>query len=116
MGIVIIYTFLGGSDKTGTTPIVEANSLLWLVGMVLFVISTVIRWGVLPKMNTAVQALPLFLVGLALAEATCLLGLFLFPAHRQELFGLSFVGILQFVPYFAGRYFTGELPAADGRG
>ncbi len=55
-------------------------------------------------------ALPIFVGGLALAELPCMVGLFVFPAQKQNLFLPSFLGILQFVPFFARRYF----PEADG--
>ena len=54
------------------------------------------------------SAFPLFVMGIALAEMPCFLGIFLFPSHMQELFALSALGIFQFVPFFAGRYFPSD--------
>ncbi len=41
-----------------------------------------------------------------MAEATSFLGLFIFPGHKQALCLLSALGIFQFIPFFAARYFT----------
>ena len=103
-GIFVIYHFLGGSAAQPPSP--SPDSPLWLAGLAPFVISTIIRWVVLPRARSAQVALPLFIVGIAMAEAVCFLGLFIFPAHRQELFALSVLGIFQFIPYFARRYFV----------
>ncbi len=113
-GIVMIYYFL---SKPIGAPIGEfpeellpprPDSPFWLAGVVPVAISCVIRWIVLPTIRNGDAALILFLVGLGMAEATCFLGLFLFPIHQQELFILSFLGIFQFMPFFARRYYVGE--------
>ena len=48
----------------------------------------------------------MFVAGIAFAEASCFLGLFIFPAHQKELFILSALGILQFIPFFARRFYA----------
>jgi hypothetical protein len=102
-GIFMIYHFLG-STAAPSAP-ASSNSSTWLAGGVPFVISMIIRWGVLPRAWNAQTALALFVAGIAMAEMTCFLGLFLFPAHKQELFLVSVLGIFQFIPTFASRYF-----------
>ena len=103
-GIVILYGVLGSNALPVPAP--SPESLIWLAGLAPFFISTNIRWVVLPRAQSAQTALPLFILGMALAEATCFLGLFLFQAHKQELFALSVLGIFQFIPAFARRYFA----------
>jgi hypothetical protein len=106
--------FLGGLfaiyqafDNTAAQPQAPyADSPIWLAGVAPMVVSTIIRWFVLPRARSAQAALQLFIFGIALAEATCFLGLFIFPAHKQGFFVLSVLGIFQFVPYFAGRFFS----------
>jgi hypothetical protein len=107
-GILIIYQFLG--NAAGSASSVPANSLIWLAGLGPVVVSTIVRWRILPRVQSAQGALPLFIMGIALAEATCFLGLFVFPAHKQELFVASALGIFQFIPFFAKRYFTENDP------
>jgi hypothetical protein len=101
VGIFVIYFFVS-SGTVRTAP--PTDSALWLAGFAPVAVSAFIRWAMLPRVETATAALPLFIVGLGLAEAACFLGLFVFPAHRQELFGASIAGIFQFIPFFARRY------------
>ncbi len=100
--IVAMDHFIGGVGRASPP---EDGSLIWLAAGVPVLVSARVRWVVLPRMASAQAALPFFIVGIALAEATCSLGLFIFQAHREDLFYLSFLGILQFVPFFARRYF-----------
>ena len=104
IGIFVIYHFLSRTSAQPQPP--SAASATWLAGFAPFFVSTIIRWGVLPRVARAQAAFPLFIIGIAMAEASCFLGLFIFPAHQQELFMLSVLGIFQFVPCFARRYFT----------
>ena len=103
-GGFFFYQFLGGSGSPATAE--DSGSSLWAMGFVPFAASAIVRWIILPRLRSATTSLPLFVVGIALAETCCFLGLFIFPAHKQELFVLSVVGIAQFVPIFAGRYFS----------
>ncbi|MHA3771767.1 hypothetical protein ACXR0O_09555 [Verrucomicrobiota bacterium sgz303538] len=100
-GIGIIYYFLGRSMPNGVTP----NELPWLIGVVPVFISALIRWVVLPKFRTPDQALPWFVIGIAFAETSTFLGIFIFRSHQQDLFILSVLGIFQFIPIFARRFF-----------
>jgi len=68
--------------------------------------SGAVRWSVLPMLKDAQKALPVFVVGIALAEMSCFLGLFIFPSHQMPLFIASVLGIFQFIPLFVGRYFN----------
>lgn len=110
IGIFFLYFFLS-RPASAAAPSVE--SLPWVIGAVPVFLSAILRWIVLPRFRDAVSALPIFLIGIALAEATCFLGLFLFPAHQRDLFILSVLGIAQFVPFFAQRYFENPEDAPD---
>jgi hypothetical protein len=101
-GIFVIYFTVGSS--AAPAPSASPDSPVWMVGFAPFVVSTLIRWLLLPRFQSAQSAFPVFVVGLALAEMSCILGVFVFPAHKAGLFVLSVLGILQFVPYFAGRF------------
>ncbi len=111
-GVFAIYHFLDNAAAQPQAP--SGDSPIWLAGLAPFVVSTIIRWLVLPRARSVQAAFPLFILGIASAEAMCFLGLFIFPAHKQGLFVLSVLGMLQFVPYFARRYFTrdGQPPRA----
>ena len=99
-GIVVIYYFLG-RDAAATGSALA----IWPLAFVPVLLSGAVRWAVLPMFHDAQKALPFFVLGLALAEVTCFLGIFVFPAHKIPLFAASVLGILQFMPLFATRYF-----------
>ena len=101
VGIVQIYFIIGRTVESST-----ANASFNFLGLAPFVVSSLIRWIVLPKMRRPQSALAMFIVGIAIAESSCFLGLFLFPAHKVELFALSVLGIVQFAPFFARKYFS----------
>jgi hypothetical protein len=101
-GIFLIYHFIRTPGEPPPDP-----SPVWLAGAVPFLLSVALRWLILPRVTNVQLALPVFVGGIALAEASCFLGLFIFPAHRAQLFYLSAVGIFQYIPTFASRFCSG---------
>lgn len=100
-GLVLLYVFLG---RGPVEPVTETGDLLFnLVGLVPLFVSIVIRWLVLPRFNDLKRAFPIFIAGLALAEACGILGIFLGGPFRDDLFVLGVLGVLQFVPVSVGR-------------
>jgi len=99
-GLVVIYFFLG---RGPVQP--AATDKLWLnlVGLIPLFVSIVIRWLVLPRYTEIKRALPVFVVGLALAEGCGLLGIFLGGPYRDDLFVLGLLGVAQFAPLFVGK-------------
>jgi|GEM_PF-762111 len=68
----------------------------------LLVISSVLRWVVMPRLSFSKRRLPLFILGCALAEGA-LLSALLIPASYVSLFTvLSFVALLQYCPFLMG--------------
>ncbi len=102
-GLPMFYVFL--PPASGLASGGGLNQNLWPLALIPFVLGTVVRWVILPRMTSAQAAMPVFVVGLALSEICCFLGTFLFPAARNELFAGSFVGVLQFMPLFAARFY-----------
>lgn len=105
MGLCQIYYFLGNAAPAHpvhnpTSPFVAALGLLPVAASIL------VRWVILPRISEARQAFPIFILGIALAEASCFIGLFVFPAYKEAFFAFSLLGIAQFVPVFASRYFA----------
>jgi len=107
-GIFIFYHFLGDTGARQQPPTTE--SPVWLVAIAPVALSAIIRWLVLLRAQNVQTALTLFMLGIAMAEATCFLGLFMFPAQKLELFMLSALGIFQFIPFFARRFFEHDDP------
>src|SRR5579862_7585954 len=83
-GIFILYHFLTSSAAQDQTQAIDSS--VWSAGLAPLTISVIIRWFVLPRVQNAQTALLLFVIGIAMAEATCFLGIFIFTAHKQELF------------------------------
>ena len=102
-GLCVIYAVLGRGKLPPASPQLEKN-LTGLVGFVPLFVSIVIRWLVLPRCNELLRAFPLFIIGLASAEACGLLGVFIGGPYRDDLFVLGVLGIVQFVPFFAKGY------------
>ena len=67
-------------------------------------ISTVIRWVVLPRIEEITKALPIFIVGMAMAEGCGISGIILGGAHKNLLFAAGVLGILQYAPTFISRF------------
>ncbi|HEX8310627.1 MAG TPA: hypothetical protein VF614_04860, partial [Chthoniobacteraceae bacterium] len=100
-GIFVIYHFIA---PKASVILPRPDELPWVLGAVPFLFSAIIRWVLLPRAQDASKALPLFIIGIAMAEATMMLGLFLFRSHHRDLFILSVFGVLQFIPLFARRF------------
>ena len=99
-GLIIIYLFLG---RGPVKPVVAADLPVNLAGIVPLFISIVVRWLVLPRCHELMRAFPVFIVGLALAEACGLMGIFLGGPYRESLFVLGVLGVTSYVPLFAKR-------------
>lgn len=102
-GVVVLYFMLGNNSPEQTMG--GPGSMLWLAAVVPIALGTLIRVFVLSRFNTAIQAFPFFVIGIAMAESATFLGIFLFPERKLELFILSLLGMAHFVPFFAKRYY-----------
>ncbi len=102
-GLVLVYYFLGRGPLPPAEP--GANPLASLIGFVPLFVSVIIRWLVLPRSPAPAPAFAMFIVGLALAESCGLLGIFLGGPYREDLFVLGVLGVGQYVPLFARKFF-----------
>lgn len=102
-GVVTIYLTLAQGKPL--PPVSPENPLQGLIGGVPLFVSIVLRWLVLPRATDPDRAFVLFIVGLALAEACGLLGIFLGGPYRDRLFVLGVLGITQYVPFYAKKLF-----------
>jgi hypothetical protein len=100
VGLGLSYFVLGRGKLPPGSPQLAKN-LAGLVGFVPLFVSIVLRWLVLPRCNDLRRAFPLFVLGLASAEACGLLGIFLGGPYRDDLFVLGLLGLGQYVPFFA---------------
>jgi len=98
MGVIVIFAAVPPSGRAPELPILRYLPIGPLI------MATAIRWFVLPRFKERGRALPIFIVGLAFAEGSGLMGMFLVPELRSTYFVLSLVGLAQFVPVFAARF------------
>lgn len=102
-GLCVIYVVLGRSVPL--PPPSAADLFVNLAGFVPLFLSVVIRWLVLPRYREPARALVIFIVGLSLAEACGMMGIFLGGPFRDALFLLGVLGITQYVPLYARRLY-----------
>ena len=111
-GLGLIY-FIFSWSKPLPAPS-AAELLINLVGFVPLFVSVVFRWLVLPRSTEPGRALIIFIFGLALADGCGVLGIFLGGPYRDALFMLGVLGIVQYVPVYAGKFYqprrTGFIP------
>lgn len=102
-GLCLIYFFLARA-KPLPAPLLSELPVN-LAGFVPLFLSVVVRWLVLPRYREPGRALVVFILGLALAEACGLLGIFLGGPYRDALFVLGMLGVTQYVPFYARKFF-----------
>lgn len=98
MGLTVMYFVIrptGGS---------ESSTDLQYIPLVPLALSAVVRWIILPQFKQRSKAFPLFIVGLAMAEGSGLMAMFLVPSLGTHYFALALLGLAQFIPLFAANY------------
>jgi hypothetical protein len=105
-GIILFRVFLA-QPPPGGKPL-PADAFPWALSLFPVLLSGVIRWTLLPRARDPQQSLVLMVVGIAFAEATSFFGIFLTPSHLNLLCGASFLGVFQFAPTWAARFFPAE--------
>ena len=112
-GLIVVYLVLvrGRPLPRNVSP---RDSLSGLVGLVPLFVTIVIRWLVLPRYTNPGRTLAVFIVGLGLAEAGGLLGLFFGGPYRDALFVLGVLAAIQYAPFYARKLYdpkgTGFIP------
>src|SRR4051812_26962085 len=81
LGTVCVVYFVFTRNKP-LPPAASAELLLNLAGFVPLFVSVIIRWLILPRYSDPGRALVMFIVGLSLAEACGLLGIFMGGGYR----------------------------------
>lgn len=105
-GVFMLQFFIiGEAPSSGESGVISNSTVaICLSGVVM---STLVRWLILPHMKTAVSKLPVMMIGLALAEATGILGIFIIgstsPDTQMITFVLSVLGIVQYIPVYASK-------------
>lgn len=102
-GLLVLY-FLFAKPGADAAPGAAMPDPLWPLALIPLAISCALRWLVIPRTISLQSCLTVFIVGLALAEATSIIGLFVFPGQKEALFMSGVLGVLQYVPIFVYRH------------
>ena len=105
LGFLILLFLVFGMGKPLPVSVSTGDLPRNLAGIVPLFISIVIRWLILPRYTEEGRALVLFIVGLALAEACGVLGLFLGGPYRDSLWVLGVLAVGQYLPFYAKKLF-----------
>lgn len=111
VGVFVIYFVLQSGPSRAVSP--SPDSGAWIAAGMPVLMSIAVRWNILPRFKTSQSALPFMIIGIAMAESTTFMGLFIFRAHQLDLFILSVLGIFQFVPFYARNYFPPDGSSRD---
>lgn len=98
--VPLLYLFLGKTEAH-ESPLEESLPYLRVLP---FALSCLVRWAVLPQMRSLEAVFPVFVIGIALAEASCLLGIFLFPTYKADMLIMAMIGVAQFAPVFVRKF------------
>lgn len=103
-GLVILQLSIGGGFPHGGNQ-GQPPTFFLVLSFAGIVISTVIRWLILPKAKSFQSMQVMMVIGLAFAESAGIFEMFLIGSKFQEtqrlLFCLSVAAILQFIPLYA---------------
>lgn len=101
-GLILIYVFLG--RRAPVQPHVTSGAaVIDYVAIGPLVLSSVIRWLWFPRIEKMQQPFVVFIMGIALAESTGIMGTIL--TQQALMFTLlGALGIVQWIPLYAGKY------------
>jgi hypothetical protein len=102
-GLVMIQFFIGGGFPSGINENTPPALLRYLPAAPAF-FALVIRFLIIPRIPTPPKRLPAMIIGIALAEATGILGIFLLDkshgSTQLTFFTLSLLAILALAPVY----------------
>ncbi len=116
--VFIHQFFIGGGipsgETSGDSPMVFISS-----GIVAIVISTLIRWILIPKAKSVRKVLMLMIAGLALSGSVELFGINLIGSDFQKMqlifFILSALGVFQFIPTYLCKFKIDDNPVSTSK-
>ncbi len=110
---LMLVSFLMGRKSGAPVPAGSPSAVGEFAGLVPLAVSVILRWAVVPRLERAQAALAVFILGLSLAEACGFMGTFLGRVHTKDMVTLGMLGILQWAPLFAARFYPAA-PAGSG--
>lgn len=100
LGFLFVYFVIAAPLKQSLT----SSPYLLLVPLGPLAASLFVRFFILPRLRGLRHAFPVFIVGLALAEAAGLLGIFVTASHKALFAGMALAALMIYAPRFAKRY------------
>ena len=101
IGLCMIYFFLGqGAAGTASKDL----GVMRIIPIFPLVLSLLVRFVVLPRFKSLTKVLPLFIIGLSMAEGAGIMAIFLLPhADAVNYFTTAVIVLLMYVPLFANQ-------------
>lgn len=102
--IFIYQAFLGGGIPSGKDD-GKPEQVFLIICICLIIVSSFIRWVLIPKQKDLAKLLPLMIIGLALGETVQFIQIFIiqkkFPETQLQFFLLGIICVAQYIPFYA---------------
>lgn len=100
-GFCLVYFFLGQAKSSGTPA---PESVFRLFPLMTLISALAVRFMLLPKFKSLTKVLPVFIVGLSLAEGSGIIATFLLsPDDARVYFVATVTVLLMYAPLFASK-------------
>lgn len=101
---LMMYRIMLVSKRHNTHSITAPDTIfMWVLYVIPIFIVLPLRWVVIPRLRVPILILPVFVMGVAFAEALTFFGLFLFPAQFRLFYLTSWLMLLQLMPIWTLR-------------
>jgi hypothetical protein len=101
---LVMYRIMLVSKAANTRSLTAPDTIVaWVCYVIPIVVVFALRWLVIPRLKQPIEVLPVFLVGVALAETLTFFGLFLFPAQFRLFYLMSWLLFVQLMPTWTIR-------------
>jgi len=99
VGLCMVYLLLG---RNSVVVADKGNEVLRFVPLVPLALSVAVRFLLLPKFKSLTKVLPIYIVGLSMAEGSGIIAMFLLPhSDAVNYFTTAVVVLIMYVPLFA---------------
>lgn len=100
-GLCLIYFIIGHGAEVISS---KSNAVLRFVPMAPLALSVLVRFFLLPKIKSLSKVLPLYIVGLSMAEGSGIIAIFLLPhGDATSYLTTALIVLLMYVPLFSDK-------------
>jgi hypothetical protein len=101
IGLCMIYVFLGQGTAGAHS---KDLGIMRVIPMVPLALALLVRFLLIPKFKSLTKVLPLFIIGLSMAEGSGIIAIFLLPhADAVNYFTTAVIVLLMYDPLFANQ-------------